>query len=132
MLPKREMHDPSSRRTHSKSSIFTICQKIDRESEPKSAVADNEVQIISIASKADEAVKASSKLPSAPVIDNAPVNSESLTREPYHRWIPQKNHRYSNRIRGDYNRRNNGYIKIQFKDIQITFNPAQQSQAFAA
>lgn len=109
----------------SKSSIFTICQKIDRETEKKSAVADNEVQIISIASKTDEAVNAPSKLPSAPIIDDAHVKSESLTREPYHRWTTQRNHRYSNRIRGDYNHRNNGYIKIQFKDIQITFNPAQ-------
>lgn len=74
----------------SKSNIFTICQKIDREreNEKKSAVVDNEVQFISIESKAKEAVKTNSKLPSAPVIDDAPVKSESLTREPYHRWTP--------------------------------------------
>ena len=109
----------------SKSSIFTICQKIDHEAELKSTVSENEVQFISIESNAVKSAEPPAKIPSTPVKSvDAPITSDDFTNDSYHCWYPQRKSRYSNRPR-DNHRRLPGYIKIQFKDIQITFNPSQ-------
>ena len=109
----------------SKSSIFAISQKIDHEAGLSSVVGENEVQLISIESNAVESAGTPAKITSAPVKrEEAPITSDDFSKEPYHRWYPQRKSRYSNSHRANH-RRQPGYIKIQFKDIQITFNPSQ-------
>ena len=90
-----------------------------------SVVGENEVQLISIESNAVESAGTPAKITSAPVKrEEAPITSDDFSKEPYHRWYPQRKSRYSNSPR-DNHRRQPGYIKIQFNDIQITFNPSQ-------
>ena len=90
-----------------------------------SVVSENEVQFIFLESNAVESAGTPAKITSAPVKrEEAPITSDDFSKEPYHRWYPQRKSRYSNSPR-DNHRRQPGYIKIQFKDIQITFNPSQ-------
>ena len=114
----------------SKSSIFEISKKIKSQtSEEATPAEDNEVQVISIEHK----IEADSKLPASPSTtpvakEEHPATTERFNIRNYHRWAPQRNNHHSIRPRQRLknSRSPHGYIKICFKDIQITFNPAQK------
>lgn len=109
----------------SKSSIFVICKNIDRGAEHNSTVSD-EVQVISIESKENRTSELPAKITSAPVTRKEPsLKSDFSASDSRSHCYPQKNQRYSFRTKGEYYRRKQGYIKIQFNDIQITFSPSQ-------
>ena len=114
----------------SKSSIFDISKKINSQTTEEATPAeDNEVQVISIEPK----IEADSKLPVSPSItpvakEEHPAKTERFNIRNYHRWAPQHNNHHSTRPRQRLKNSSSphGYIKICFKDIQITFNPAQK------
>lgn len=114
----------------SKSSIFDISKKIKSQTTEEATPAeDNEVQVISIEPK----IEADSKLLASPFTtpvakEEHPAKSERFDTRNYHRWAPQRNNYHSTRPmqRLKNSRSPHGYIKICFKDIQITFNPAQK------
>ena len=125
-----------------RSSIFEISKKIMAQTFEKVASADNnEVQVISIESKVDEASKLSAghtttlvakeehaDCTTTPVVkEEHDAKAVSLNTKTYHRRYPKRNGHTPNRTRqGLKNRIPHGYIKITFNDIQITFNPAQR------
>lgn len=117
----------------SKSSIFDISKKIKSQSsqttEEATPAEDNEVQVISIEPK----IETDSKLPASPFTtpvakEEHPAKTERFDTRNYNRWAPQCNNHHSTRPmqRLKNSRSPHGYIKICFKDIQITFNPAQK------
>ena len=114
----------------SKSSIFDIIKKIKSQTTEEATPAeDNEVQVISIEPK----IEADSKLLASPsptpvAKEEHPAKTERFDTRNYNRWAPQRNNHHSTRPmqRLKNSRSPHGYIKICFKDIQITFNPAQK------
>lgn len=114
----------------SKSSIFDIIKKIKSQTTEEATPAeDNEVQVISIEPK----IEADSKLLASPsptpvAKEEHPAKTERFDTRNYNRWAPQCNNHHSTRPmqRLKNSRSPHGYIKICFKDIQITFNPAQK------
>ena len=114
----------------SKSSIFDICKKINSQTTEEAPPAeDNEVQVISIEPKIEADSKLPASLSTTPVAkEEHPAKTDRFDIRNYHRWAPQRNNHHSTRPmqRLKNSRSPHGYIKICFKDIQITFNPAQK------
>ena len=114
----------------SKSSIFDICKKINSQTTEEATPAeDNEVQVISIEPKIEADSKLPASLSTTPVAkEEHPAKTDRFDIRNYHRWAPQRNNHHSTRPsqRLKNSRSPHGYIKICFKDIQITFNPAQK------
>ena len=78
-------------------------------------------------------IETDSKLPASPFTtpvakEEHPAKTERFDTRNYNRWAPQCNNHHSTRPmqRLKNSRSPHGYIKICFKDIQITFNPAQK------
>lgn len=111
----------------SKTSLFEIIRKIKAQSPQEQAPANlNEVEIISIGSKMDEPHKATAEITATSAVEvDVPAKTEHLSLENYHRKRSLRKHNRPNQSQSDY-RDSHGYIKIKFKDLQISFNPAQK------
>lgn len=111
----------------SKTSLFEIIRKIKAQSPQEQAPANlNEVEIISIGSKMDEPHKATAEITATSAVEvDVPAKTEHLSLENYHRKRSLRKRNRPNQSQSDY-RDSHGYIKIKFKDLQISFNPAQK------
>lgn len=112
----------------SKTSLFEIIRKIKAQSPQEQAPANlNEVEIISIGSKMDEPHKATAEITATSAVEvDVPAKTEHHSSKLYSRYHSQRNHHHHSKQSQDGYGDPQGYIKIKFKDLQISFNPAQK------